>query len=262
MGMQINTNLAANNAYRNLSNTQNDLSKSLEKLSSGLRINRAGDDAAGLAISEGLKSQIGGLGVAARNAQDGISAVQTAEGGLSQTQSILQRLRDLAVQAANDTNNADSRAAIKTEADSLVSELGRIATVDELQWCQAADGTAGGTATEVPGRRQWRRGQPDRRRPHGRSDISRCLVAALERGHHRKHRSGLHRISAAAARLRMAGLRDCTCRRRTRTAAARTSHHDQARPCNWATPDFAPKISLPRWSRMSALWSKIVLSRR
>ncbi|HEU4667034.1 MAG TPA: flagellin, partial [Arthrobacter sp.] len=77
MGMQINTNLAANNAYRSLSNTQNDLSKSLEKLSSGLRINRAGDDAAGLAISEGLKSQIGGLTVASRNAQDGIGLVQT-----------------------------------------------------------------------------------------------------------------------------------------------------------------------------------------
>ena len=96
MGMQINTNMAANNAYRNLSNTQNDLSKSLEKLSSGLRINRAADDAAGLAISEGLRSQIGGLTVAARNAQDGISVVQTAEGGLNQAHSILQRLRDLA----------------------------------------------------------------------------------------------------------------------------------------------------------------------
>jgi flagellin len=127
MGMQINTNMAANNAYRSLSNTQTDLSKSLEKLSSGLRINRAGDDAAGLAISEGLKSQIGGLTVASRNAQDAIGAVQTAEGGLNQTHSILQRLRDLGVQAANDTNNAESRGAIKTEADSLVKELDRIA---------------------------------------------------------------------------------------------------------------------------------------
>lgn len=127
MGMQINTNMAANNAYRSLSNTQTDLSKSLEKLSSGLRINRAGDDAAGLAISEGLKSQIGGLTVASRNAQDGIGLVQTAEGGLNQAHSILQRLRDLGVQAANDTNNTESRAAIKTEATSLVNELGRIA---------------------------------------------------------------------------------------------------------------------------------------
>lgn len=127
MGMQINTNMAANNAYRSLSNTQTDLSKSLEKLSSGLRINRAGDDAAGLAISEGLKSQIGGLTVASRNAQDGIGLVQTAEGGLNQAHSILQRLRDLGVQAANDTNNSESRGAIKTEADSLVKELDRIA---------------------------------------------------------------------------------------------------------------------------------------
>ena len=83
MGMQVNTNIAANNAHRNLTNTQNDLSKSLEKLSSGLRINRAADDAAGLAISEGLKSQVGGLTVAARNAQDGISVIQTAEGSLN-----------------------------------------------------------------------------------------------------------------------------------------------------------------------------------
>ena len=127
MGMQINTNLAANNAYRSLSNTQNDLSKSLEKLSSGLRINRAGDDAAGLAISEGMKSQIGGLTIASRNAQDGIGLVQTAEGGLSQSHSILQRLRDLGVQASSDTNNAESRGAIQTEATSLVTELGRIA---------------------------------------------------------------------------------------------------------------------------------------
>lgn len=141
MGMQINTNLAANNAYRNLSNTQNDLSKSLEKLSSGLRINRAGDDAAGLALSEGLKSQIGGLTVAARNAQDGIGAVQTAEGGLNQTHSILQRLRDLGVQAANDTNNAESRGAIKTEADSLVKELDRIAGSTNFNGAQLLDGS-------------------------------------------------------------------------------------------------------------------------
>src|SRR5690554_5153312 len=127
MGMQINTNVAALNAYRNLSNTQNDLSKSLEKLSSGLRINRAADDAAGLAISEGLRSQIGGLTVAARNAQDGISVIQTAEGALTETHSILQRLRDLAVQAGNDSNNPASRTAISAEASELVDELGRIA---------------------------------------------------------------------------------------------------------------------------------------
>jgi len=128
MGMSINTNLSALNTYRNLNSTQNDLSKSLEKLSSGLRINRAADDAAGLSISEGLKSQVGGLTVAARNAQDGISVVQTAEGGLTETHSILQRMRDLAVQAGNDSNNAASRDAIKTESDQLQQELGRIAS--------------------------------------------------------------------------------------------------------------------------------------
>ena len=126
MGMQINTNLAANNTYRNLNATQNDLSKSLEKLSSGLRINRAADDAAGLAISEGLRSQVGGLTVAARNAQDGISVVQTAEGGLNEVHSILQRVRDLAVQAGNDSNNADARKAITTEVTALSDELTRL----------------------------------------------------------------------------------------------------------------------------------------
>ncbi len=127
MGLQIATNVSALNAYRNLSSTQNDLSKSLEKLSSGLRINRAADDAAGLAISEGLRAQVNGLNVAARNAQDGISVIQTAEGALTEVHSILQRVRDLAVQAGNDSNNADSRAAIKTEIDALGDELTRVA---------------------------------------------------------------------------------------------------------------------------------------
>ncbi|WHE36015.1 flagellin [Microbacterium sp. BDGP8] len=127
MGMQIATNVGALNAYRNLSNTQNDVSKSLEKLSSGLRINRAADDAAGLAISEGLKSQVNGLNVAARNAQDGISVIQTAEGALTEVHSILQRVRDLAVQAGNDSNNPASRNAITDEATKLTAELGRIA---------------------------------------------------------------------------------------------------------------------------------------
>src|SRR5690625_5234978 len=127
MSLSVQNNVAAMNSYRNLSNTQNDLSKSLEKLSSGFRINRAADDAAGLAISEGLRSQISGLQVAARNAQDGISVVQTAEGALTEVHAILHRLRDLGVQAANDSNNDKARANIKTEADSLVSELDRIA---------------------------------------------------------------------------------------------------------------------------------------
>jgi flagellin len=141
--MSINTNLSALNTYRNLNATQNDLSKSLEKLSSGLRINRAADDAAGLSISEGLKSQVGGLTVAARNAQDGISVVQTAEGGLTETHSILQRMRDLAVQAGNDSNNADSRTAITTEVGELTKELTRISASTNFNGINLLDGSAG-----------------------------------------------------------------------------------------------------------------------
>ena len=141
MGMQVNTNVAANNAYRNLATTQNDLSKSLEKLSSGLRINRAADDAAGLAISEGLKSQVGGLTVAARNAQDAVSVIQTAEGSLNEVQSILQRVRDLAVQAGNDSNNTESRGAIQTEVTALTAELTRIGQSTNFNGTQLLDGS-------------------------------------------------------------------------------------------------------------------------
>jgi len=145
MGMQVNTNVAANNAYRNLATTQNDLSKSLEKLSSGLRINRAADDAAGLAISEGLKSQVGGLTVAARNAQDGISVIQTAEGSLNEVHSILQRVRDLAVQAGNGSNNADSRGAIATEVEALGAELTRISASTNFNGINLLDAAAATT---------------------------------------------------------------------------------------------------------------------
>jgi flagellin len=149
MGMQINTNISALNSYRNLSNTQNDLSKSLEKLSSGLRINRAADDAAGLAISEGLRSQVGGLKVAARNAQDGISVIQTAEGALTEVHSILQRVRDLAVQAGNDSNNADSRAAITGEVAQLAEELTRIGGSTNFNGIKLLDGTADALTFQV-----------------------------------------------------------------------------------------------------------------
>ncbi len=128
MGLSINQNIAALNSYRNLSNTQNDLSKSLEKLSSGFRINRAADDAAGLAISEGLRAQVGGLKVAARNAQDGISVAQTAEGALTEVHAMLQRMNDLAVQYNNGTQNVDSQAALQAEFDELETEIGRIQT--------------------------------------------------------------------------------------------------------------------------------------
>ncbi len=140
MGMQINTNVSALNAHRNLSNTQNDLSKSLEKLSSGLRINRAADDAAGLSISEGLRSQVNGMGVAARNAQDGISVIQTAEGALTEVHSILQRMRDLSVQAGNGSNNSDSLAAITKEVDGLASELNRVANNTEFNGTKLLQG--------------------------------------------------------------------------------------------------------------------------
>lgn len=128
MSLRINQNTDAFNSYRNLSVTQGQMSKSLEKLSSGFRINRAADDAAGLAISEGLRSQVGGLKVAVRNAQDGISVSQTAEGALTEVHSMLQRMNDLAVQYNNGTQNADSQAALQSEFDALSSEIDRIQT--------------------------------------------------------------------------------------------------------------------------------------
>ncbi len=128
MGLRINQNIAALNAHRNLSITDNQMSKSLEKLSSGFRINRAADDAAGLAISEGLRSQVGGLKVAVRNAQDGVSVVQTAEGALTEVHSILQRVRDLTVQAGN-TGVVDDKARgyIAKEVEELGNALSDIA---------------------------------------------------------------------------------------------------------------------------------------
>ncbi|WP_298802613.1 flagellin [uncultured Pseudokineococcus sp.] len=145
MGFQINNNVAAFNAYRNLSVTQNSVSSSLEKLSSGLRINRAADDAAGLAISEGLRSQVGGLKVAVRNAQDGISVVQTAEGALSTSTSILQRMRDLSVQAANDGGlNASAKGNIQKEFNQLSEELTRIADTTQFNGKKLLDGTYNG----------------------------------------------------------------------------------------------------------------------
>ena len=144
MGLSVNTNVAAINAYRNLSATQTSLSKSLEKLSSGFRINRAADDAAGLAISEGLRSQISGLTQAARNAQDGISVVQTAEGALTEVHSILHRMRDLAVQAANDSNSQAARSNIVTEANQLQQELDRIAKSTNFNGTTLLDRTGPG----------------------------------------------------------------------------------------------------------------------
>ena len=141
MGLRVNNNIAALNAYRNLSVTDGQMSKSLEKLSSGFRINRAADDAAGLAISEGLRSQIGGLKVAVRNTQDGISVVQTAEGALTETTSILQRMRDLSVQAANDGGlNPDAKSNIQKEMTQLKSELTRISDTTKFNGSKLLDG--------------------------------------------------------------------------------------------------------------------------
>ncbi len=145
MGLSVNTNIAALNAYRNLSSTQNDLSKSLEKLSSGLRINRAADDAAGLAISEGLRAQIGGTTQAVRNAQDGISVVQTAEGALTETHSILQRMRTLAVQASNDGGlSGNAKKNIQDEIGQLQTELTRIADTTQFNGKKLLDGNYSG----------------------------------------------------------------------------------------------------------------------
>ena len=125
--MRINQNIAAFNAYRNLSMTNAALSKNLEKLSSGYRINRAADDAAGLVVSQALRAQVSGLKVATRNAQDGVSVVQTAEGALNEVHSMLNRMRDLAVQAAN-TGSTDATAAgaAQAEIDALASEITRV----------------------------------------------------------------------------------------------------------------------------------------
>src|SRR3954469_8273952 len=128
MGLRINQNIEAMNAYRHLSTTNNNMSKSLEKLSSGFRINRAADDAAGLSISEKLRSQVGGFKVAMQNAQDGISMLQTAEGALNETTSLLQRVHDLAIQSANGTQDTESRAAADAEVASSLAEIDRIAS--------------------------------------------------------------------------------------------------------------------------------------
>ncbi|MEQ6903830.1 flagellin [Nocardioides sp. YIM 152588] len=142
MGLRISQNIEAINAYRNLSTTQSNLSKSMEKLSSGYRINRAADDAAGLAISEGLRAQVGGLKVAVRNAQDGISVVQTAEGALTEVHSMLQRMNDLSVQYNSGTQDANSRAALSAEFDALETEIGRIQTNTKFNGVSLFPGTA------------------------------------------------------------------------------------------------------------------------
>ena len=147
MAVVINTNIASLNAQRNLNKSQLGLQRSMQRLSSGLRINSAKDDAAGLAISDRMTSQIRGLNQAARNAQDGISLAQTAEGALVETTNLLQRMRELAVQAANDTNTSDDRASLNAEFSQLQSEIDRIANNTQFNNRGVINGSASAGVT-------------------------------------------------------------------------------------------------------------------
>ena len=148
--MRINHNIAAINTHRQMNFNNTNVGKNLEKLSSGYRINRAGDDAAGLAISEKMRAQIKGLNMAEKNAQDGVSLIQTAEGALHETHSILQRVRELAVQSANDTNMDDvDREAMQAEVNALVSEIDDIAGRTEFNTQKLIDGSFSGKKFQI-----------------------------------------------------------------------------------------------------------------
>ena len=147
--MIINHNMNALNAHRNMNVNNTAAGKSMEKLSSGLRINRAGDDAAGLAISEKMRGQIRGLEQSSRNAADGISMIQTAEGALNETTNILQRMRELAVQASNDTNTSSDREEIQKEIDALTQEVDRIANNTEFNTQKLLNGNKSGVGGQV-----------------------------------------------------------------------------------------------------------------
>jgi len=149
MAMTINTNVASINAQRNLSLSGNSLSTSMQRLSSGLRVNSAKDDAAGLAISERMKAQSGGLTVAARNANDGISLAQTAEGALGKVGDMLQRVRELAVQSSNATNSKTDREALQAEVTQLVSEIDRVAKTTTFNGTKILDGSFSGGVFQV-----------------------------------------------------------------------------------------------------------------
>ena len=147
MGLRIQNNVEAFNAHRQLSSTASKAAKSMEKLSSGYRINRAADDAAGLAISEKMRAQIGGLGQAQRNAQDGVSLVQTAEGALNEVHSMLQRVRDLKVQYANGTLDTSDKTAIVAEVKALASEITEIRGKTDFNGIHLLDGSGGSAGT-------------------------------------------------------------------------------------------------------------------
>ncbi|MCI6164696.1 MAG: flagellin, partial [Lachnospira sp.] len=147
--MVVQHNLSAMNTNRQMSGVSSALSKATEKLSSGYKINRAGDDAAGLSISEKMRSQIRGLNKASDNAQDGISLIQVAEGALNETHSILQRMNELATQAANDTNTSTDRTAITAEINQLQSEINRIQSTTQFNTMNLLDGTFTGKQLQV-----------------------------------------------------------------------------------------------------------------
>ena len=147
--MVVQHNLTAMNANRMLGVTTSAQAKSSEKLASGYKINRAGDDAAGLTISEKMRSQVRGLNKASTNAQDGVSLIQVAEGALSETHSILQRMNELATQAANDTNTSSDRTAIQAELDQLTSEIDRIASTTQFNTMNLVDGAFTGKNLQV-----------------------------------------------------------------------------------------------------------------
>jgi len=149
MALTINTNVASLNAQRNLGKSQGALNKSMQRLSSGLRINSAKDDAAGLAISDRMTSQIRGLNQAVRNANDGISLAQTAEGAMQESTNLLQRMRELAVQSANDTNTASDRSSLQAEVSQLISEMDRIAQTTQFNGKNVIDGTLNGARFQV-----------------------------------------------------------------------------------------------------------------
>lgn len=147
--MRINNNVSALNAWRNLYANDTSLTKSMEKLSSGYRINRAADDAAGLAISEKMRAQVSGLNMAIKNAQDGISLIQTAEGALNEIQVMIRRIRDLAVQSANDTNTDEDRANLQAEVAQLLEEIDRIATTTQFNGMELLDGSFTGKVFHI-----------------------------------------------------------------------------------------------------------------
>ncbi len=149
MGIRINTNVGSLNAQRHLYNTTMGFQKSMERLSSGMRINRSGDDAAGLAISESLKSDIRALQQASRNAADGVSLVQVAEGSLDEVNNILLRLRELAEQAATETLGADERVYLDSEFQELLDEINRISTTAEFNGIKLLDGSQGQLDVQV-----------------------------------------------------------------------------------------------------------------